>query len=73
MLESLFNKVTGVKACNFIKKRLQHRCFPVKFAKFLRTPILKNFCERLLLLRDEITYADEITFTLHVKEKADEN
>ena len=23
-------------ACNFIKKRLQHRCFPVKFAKFLR-------------------------------------
>ena len=25
-------------ACNFIKKRLQHRCFPVKFANFLRTP-----------------------------------
>ena len=25
-------------ACNFIKKRLQHRCFPVEFAKFLRTP-----------------------------------
>ena len=23
------------------KKRLQHRCFPVKFAKFLRTPILR--------------------------------
>ena len=32
-----------------IKKRLQRRCFAVKFAKFLRTPILKNFCERLLL------------------------
>ena len=30
-------------------KRLQHRCFPVKFEKFLRTPILKNICERLLL------------------------
>ena len=27
---------------NFIKKRLQHRCFRVKFAKFLRTLILKN-------------------------------
>ena len=26
----------------FIKKRLQHRCFPVKFSKILRTPILKN-------------------------------
>ena len=35
--------------CNFIKKRLQHRCFPMKFAKFLRIPILKNICERLLL------------------------
>ena len=44
-----FNKVVGVKACNFIKKALQHRCFPVKFAKFLRTPILKNICERLLM------------------------
>ena len=30
------------QACNFIKKRLQHRCFPVNSAKFLRTPILKN-------------------------------
>ena len=35
---------------NFIKKRLQHRFFPVKFAKFLRTPILKGMCKRLLLL-----------------------
>ena len=32
---------------NFIKKRLQHRCFTV--AKFLRTPILKNIYVRLLL------------------------
>ena len=49
VLESLFNKVAGLKAWNFIKNRLQHSCFPVKFAKFLRTPILKNICERLLL------------------------
>ena len=27
----------------------KRRCFPVKFAKFLRTTILKNICERLLL------------------------
>ena len=32
-----FNKVTRLQACNFIKKRLQYRCFPKKFAKFLRT------------------------------------
>ena len=40
----------GLKACNFIKKRLQRRCFPVNIARFLRTPFLKNICERLLLL-----------------------
>ena len=37
-------------ACDFIKKRLQHKCFPVKFPKFLRTAILRNICERLLVL-----------------------
>ena len=46
---SFFNKVVGLKACNFIKKRLQHRCFPVIIANFLRTAFLKNNCERLLL------------------------
>ena len=29
MFDSLFNKVSGMKACNFIKTRLQHRFFPV--------------------------------------------
>ena len=38
-----------MRACNFVKKKLQHRCFRVKFAKFLRVPILKKICERLLL------------------------
>ena len=42
MLESLFNEVAGMKTCNFIKKRLQHMCFHVKFAKFLRTSLLQN-------------------------------
>ena len=28
------------QACNFIKKRLLHRCFPTKFTKSLRTPFL---------------------------------
>ena len=49
MLECPFNKVAALQACNFIKKRLQHRLFPVNIAKLLRTPILKNICERLLL------------------------
>ena len=33
-----FNKVVIVKAFSFIKKRLQHRYFRVKFPKFIRTP-----------------------------------
>ena len=49
VMEWLFNKVSNLKACNFIKKRLQRRCFHVIIARFLRVPILKNICERLLL------------------------
>ena len=36
MLESLFNKVAGPQACDFIKKRLQHRCFPVNIYYILK-------------------------------------
>ena len=43
--------MSGPKACSFIKKRLWHRCFPVNFAKFLRTPFLQNTSGRLLLFR----------------------
>ena len=48
VLETLFNKVAGLQARNFNKKRLQHRYFYVKFVKLLRTLILKYFCEWLL-------------------------
>ena len=43
-----FQKLTGLKACNFMKKRPQHRCFHVNIAKSLRLRILKNICKRLL-------------------------
>ena len=33
-----------------LKKRLWHRCFPVNFAKFLRTPFSQNTLGRLLLV-----------------------
>ena len=39
----------GVFGVIFIKKRLQHRYFPVNITKFLGTPILKNIWERLYL------------------------
>ena len=41
VLESLLIKLRS-QACNFIKKTLQHWCFPANFEKFLRTPFLKN-------------------------------
>ena len=44
VLESFPNKVAGLKVCNFIKKSLQRRSFPVKFYKFLGAPFLKNTC-----------------------------
>ena len=42
MLKSLFNKIAGLKACNFIKKCIFHRCFSVNIAKFLRTAFFQN-------------------------------
>ena len=47
-----------IKRLHFIKKRLQHRCFPVNIAKFSRTPILKNICERLPLISFNPTWAE---------------
>ena len=44
MLEYLFDKDAGLQDCNSIKKRLQHRQFPMKIAKFLRTSIFKKIC-----------------------------
>ena len=46
---SFFNKVAELKACIFIKKGLQHRCFPVNFVKCLRTAS-SMFIEYLLFI-----------------------
>ena len=44
-------KNVAQETCNFIiKKRFQHRCFPVKFAKFFGKHILKNISKRPPLL-----------------------
>ena len=53
-----FWKFTGKhlcqKACNLLKTRLWHKCFPVNFEKFLRTTF---FLEHLwCLLQNEIRY-----------------
>ena len=42
VLESLFSEVSSLEAYTFIKKRLQHRCFPVNILMFFRKFYLKN-------------------------------
>ena len=36
-LSLFFNKVAGLRSASLLKKKLWHTCFPVNFAKFLRT------------------------------------
>ena len=42
VLSIFFNKVAGLRSATLLKKKLWHRCFPVNFAKFLRTPFVQN-------------------------------
>ena len=64
----IFTKFTGKHLCqslfcykvDFVKRRLWHRCFPVNFAKFLRTLV---FIEHLWsLLLPLVTIVTIITF-----------
>ena len=43
-VEDFFNK-KRLSACKIFKKRLQHKCFHVKFGKLLRTLVSKNICK----------------------------
>ena len=45
----VFNRVTGLKACNIVKNKLQRRCFRVNIAKFLKTAILTEHLWWILL------------------------
>ena len=49
VLVSLFNKIAGLKASSFFKKRLQHSCFSVNIAKLLRIALFIELFRRLLL------------------------
>ena len=54
--------VEGLKASNFIKKKLQHICFPVKFAKLLRVvssqkASLLLYCDGKLIAQDQNHYS----------------
>ena len=70
----LFNKVAGqARPATLLKKSLWHRCFPVNFAKFLRTPFLQNTSVRLLLKFNENNFNQDINnqlFSEQAKEYA---
>ena len=44
------NKVAGLSPATLLKKNLWHRCFPVNFVKFLRTPSIHKTSGRLPLV-----------------------
>ena len=45
----IFNEFGHLRSATLLKKRLWHRCFPVNFTKFLRTPFLTEHLLWLLL------------------------
>ena len=49
MFESFFKKVADLNVGNFIKKRLQHRCFPGTIEKFLKAAFFIEELRWLLL------------------------
>ena len=65
MLDSLFKKVVGLEACKYIKRKLQHRCFPVNIAKFLRTAFSIEHLWWLLLELRHFLVCDTYNFKIY--------
>ena len=79
LCQSLYvNKVAGLRSANFSKKRLWHKCFPLNFTKFLRTPLLtehlrwqllkKHFSSFLfsVVFQQKIRWSSRQWFTMHL-------
>ena len=43
-------QIIGLRPATLLRKRLWHRCFPVNFAKFIRTPFIIEHLWWLLLV-----------------------
>ena len=73
-------QASGLRSATLLKKRLRYRCFPVKFAKFLRTAFFIETSSYLYLRRHikQSTRASEVTtchrenmFELYLRKKSD--
>ena len=62
-----FNKVASLSPATLLRKRLWYRCFPVNFAKFLRTPFLQITSARLLLDRIKCSWQNLVCMCLASK------
>ena len=55
MLVFFLIKLQARRTATLIKKTLQHRCFPLKYAKFLITPFFTEQLRWLLLKRFQVS------------------
>ena len=62
-----------IKACNVIKKRLQHWCFPVKFLKFLKAPSFKNIYVGLIFEGGKTLNIREIPYIKSTRDRKNDN
>ena len=61
------------RPATLLKKRLWHRCFPVNFVTFLRTPFLQNTSGRLLLEIIEKGSNNKGRYNLFIFQKMEKN
>ena len=67
-----YQENTCLRPATLLKKRLWHRCFPVNFVKFLRTPFLQNTSGWLLLFFfSQTEYQAKKSWALNILKKID--
>ena len=67
VLESLFIKVAGAQASNFIKKKLQHRCFFCEICEIFKNTyfeehLLLDLFYWILYSRNQLKYLEKVIF-----------
>ena len=66
MTDLFFNKVAVLRPGTLLKKKLWYRCFPVNFAKFLRTLFLQNTFGGCFLIFTEIDFGFLFAITIKI-------
>ena len=73
-----FNKVADLRPATLLKQRFWHRCFPVNFVKFLRTPfytehlwwlfpqihIIPDYFCRVISVEDQFLFSSPVSHSL---------